>query len=473
MRLMKVATNFSTRTTTRSLGGADAHVMHLSAARPFEVIVRHSLAIAGLSVSSLLAAALLSSAAIAGSHTTRNAAVHAAADTQLDRALDSFFKGKPDAALEELDRLIARHPNFRLAHLVRGDVLLARTRPIAALGNTGHAAGERLTELRAEAHARFRSHKEAAALDKIPRYVLQLSPQQRHVIVVDAGSSRVYVYGNAGGHPRLIADYYSTIGRHGIEKEREGDKKTPVGVYHITAKIPGKQLPDLYGWGALPINYPNEWDRRLGRTGYGIWLHGVPSENYSRAPRASDGCVALANPDIAELSQRVQVGVTPVIIAHQLEWVSVESARAERDGFMRTFETWRASWESRDTERYLAHYARTFASDGMDRNAWQTHKRRVNAGKAWIKVSLSDLSAFRNPGKQPLIVVTFNQDYRSSTHSQQSRKRQYWVLENDRWKIAYEAELRGSELNLPESFRTTPRTPRLVPVVQRKPRASR
>lgn len=349
--------------------------------------VRHRPAFANLSVVSLLAAALLSSGALAGSHGTRNAAVHATADTQLDRALDSFFKGKPDAALQELDRLIARHPNFRLAHLVRGDVLLARARPIAAFGNTGHAAGERLTELRAEAHARFRSHKEAAAVDKIPRYVLQLSPLQRHVIVVDAGSSRVYLYGNAGGHPRLIADYYSTIGRHG-------------------------------------------------KTGYGIWLHGVPSENYSRAPRASDGCVALANPDIEELSQRVQVGVTPVIIANQLEWVSVESARAERDNFMRTFESWRASWESRDTERYLGHYARDFASDGMDRNAWQTHKRRVNAGKTWIKVSLSDLSAFRNPGKQPLIVVTFNQDYRSSTLSQQSRKRQYWVLENDRWKIA-------------------------------------
>lgn len=416
---------------------------------------------------SCIFAASPSNVAHAGSHPSRNPAVHGVVDAQLERVLEKILQRKPDAALKELDRLIERHPNFRLAHLVRGDMLLARARPIVTVGNTDDG-GERLVDLRAEAHARFRSHKERGATAMVPRYLLQLSPQQRHAILVDASSSRVYVFENTKNQPRLVADYYSTLGRHGIEKVREGDKKTPVGVYHITAKIPGTQLPDLYGWGAFPISYPNEWDKRLGKTGYGIWLHGVPAENYSRAPRASDGCVALANPDIEQLSQRVDVGVTPVVIAERLEWVAPDSARAERESFKREFDAWRASWESRDTERYLAHYARDFASDGMDRPAWQAHKRRVNAGKTWIKVSLSNLSVLRSPGKSPLMVVTFDQDYRSSSLSQQSRKRQYWVAENGRWKITYEAELRASALRLPESFRPVPRTPRLRPVVQHK-----
>lgn len=134
---------------------------------------------------------------------------------------------------------------------------------------------------------------------------------------------------------------------------------------------------------------------------------------------------------------------------------------------MREFDAWKVSRESRDTERYLAHYARDFASDGMDRSAWQAHKRRVNASKTWIKVSMTNLSAFRSPGKSALMVMTFDQDYRSSSLSQQSRKRQYWVVEGGLWKITYEAELRESELKLPESFRA----PRLVPVVQRIPRS--
>jgi len=436
------------------------------------VSFRHAAFRSALVILPLLASALFSGPVSAGSHAMRGGPVHGVADAQLERALEQILQRKPDAALKELDRLIERHPNFRLAHLVRGDMLLARARPIATVGNTAHT-GDRLTDLRAEAHARFRSHRDTGAAQHVPRYLLQLSPQQRHAIVVDASSSRVYLYENANGQPRLVSDYYSTLGRHGIEKEREGDKKTPIGVYHITAKIPGNQLPDLYGWGAFPISYPNEWDRRLGKTGYGIWLHGVPAENYSRAPRASDGCVALANPDIEDLARRVQIGLTPVIIADRLDWVSMESARAERDSFMREFEAWRASWESRDTDRYLAHYARDFASDGMDRPAWQAHKRRVNADKTWIKVSMTNLSAFRSPGKSPLLVLTFDQDYRSSSLSQQSRKRQYWVLENGRWKIAYEAELGESALKLPESFRASPRAPQLVRVVQHKSRKAK
>jgi len=270
--------------------------------------------------------------------------------------------------------------------------------------------------------------------------------------VVDGVRSRVYIYENANGTPRIVADYYMTLGKYGIEKAIEGDKKTPIGVYHITSQIPGAKLPDLYGWGAFPINYPNEWDRMAGKTGYGIWLHGVPSDTYARAPRASDGCIAFANPDIEDLGKRVQVGVTPVIIAERVEWVTPAAWRAERDAFMLQFQTWRADWESLDTDRYLAHYARDFRSDGMDLVAWREHKRRVNAGKTWIKVSLNNVSGFRSPGKQSVIAVTYDQDYRSNNLTQRTRKRQYWIEEDGRWKIAYEAPTRGAKLILPESF---------------------
>jgi len=111
-----------------------------------------------------------------------------------------------------------------------------------------------------------------------------------------------------------------------------------------------------------------------------------------------------------------------------------------------------ANWESLDTGRYLAHYAREFRSDGMDISAWNAHKQRVNAAKTWINVSLTKVSVFRSPGKQSLIAVTFNQDYRSNNLTQQTRKRQYWVGEDGRWKIAYEAPLRGAVFALPESF---------------------
>lgn len=376
---------------------------------------------------------------------------HALAEVQLQKALDLVGSGRLNDALTEIDQLVARYPNFRLAHLVRGDLLLARTRAIRDLGS-GALASERLKELRAELELRVRDGRERPAADDVPRYLLRLDSTQKHAIVVDTGRARVYVYENVDGTPRLVRDYYTTIGKHGISKEREGDKKTPIGAYFVTSHIPGKKLPDLYGWGAFPISYPNEWDRRLGRTGYGIWIHGVPSDNYARAPLASDGCVALANPELEELAARVQPGATPVIISDKVEWLAPQAWRAEADAFLRQLETWRRDWESRDSERYLAHYARDFSAGGMDLAAWSAHKRRVNAAKKWIKVELGSLSVLRSPGREPVMVVTFDQDYRSSGMSQRARKRQYWTLDGDRWKIAYEAPLRRTGVVLPESY---------------------
>jgi hypothetical protein len=65
-------------------------------------------------------------------------------------------------------------------------------------------------------------------------------------------------------------------------------------------------------------------------------------------------------------------------------------------------------------------------------------KRQVNAGKDWIKVKTGNLSMFRNPGKDELVVVTFEQDYRSNNLSNQMKKRQYWIREDGTWKIVYE-----------------------------------
>jgi murein L,D-transpeptidase YafK len=374
------------------------------------------------------------------------------AEAQLRRVLVSVLQGRLVAALDEVDGLIGRYPNFRLAHLVRGDLLLARAKPLDGFGNTGHAALERLEELRAEAFARARGLREAPPAGSVPRDLLALAPAQTHAIVVDASRSRIYVFENSRDGPRLVADYYTTLGKRGTNKLRQGDQKTPIGVYHITTSIPGSKLPDLYGWGAFPIDYPNEWDRRAARTGHGIWLHGVPSENYARAPLASDGCIALANDEIAELAKRVQPGVTPVVIAERLEWVTPEAWRDERDRFMRGLEAWRVDWENRDLDRYLSHYDGEFLAGSTDRAAWSAHKRRVNAPKSWIKVGLANVSVLRSAGRGGVMAVTFDQDYRSSNLSQRARKRQYWVEQGGRWKIAYEATVGGWKLLLPESF---------------------
>jgi murein L,D-transpeptidase YafK len=368
------------------------------------------------------------------------------AEALLVKTLAEISHNRMGSALVEIDKVINAYPNFRLAHLIKGDLLLARGRPINAIGSAPEAPPEQLADLRDEARARVdRQQSSVRPKDQVPRYLLQMPPEQRFALVVDTAKSTLYVYENVKGEARYIADYYVTIGKRGMDKFREGDNKTPLGVYHVTGNITREQLnsrygkaADEYGLGALPISYPNEWDRRSGRNGHGIWLHGVPFDTYSHPPRASNGCVALTNEDFMAIAKSVQVGVTPVIIANGVEWSNPKEIGAVRSDLNQAFETWRRDWESLNTETYLKHYSPQFASGTQNLRAWSEYKREVNSAKTWIKVKTDNVSMYFYPGANDLAVVTFDQDYSSSNLAGQTRRRQYWKKETGGWRILYE-----------------------------------
>ncbi len=406
----------------------------------------------GLCMRGLAAAAVFSSVAALngdtlamGSKPPTGALASKAGDRRLEGAEGAIVgifrliaEDRVAAAHAELDRLLAVNPNFRLAQLVKGDLLLARAKPIHGFGNAVGVPEERLNDLREEARARLLRQRGETPKDRLPRYLLKMAPQQRHAILVDTSRSSLYVFENRDGVPHYVADYYVTIGKNGTDKAREGDKKTPLGVYNVTGSLPVAKLGDFYGSGAFPISYPNEWDRRAGRNGHGIWLHGTPKDTYSRPPRASDGCVVLANDDLEALSRRLQFGTTPVIISGGVDWVAESDLSRVRSSLEETFEAWRRDWESRDTDRYLGHYSASFSSGSMNLSRWADQKRAVNAGKTWVKVKMGEVSMFLYPGAEPLAVVTFVQDYQSNNLGNVMRKRQYWLREGDAWKIAYE-----------------------------------
>ncbi|MEA3393248.1 MAG: L,D-transpeptidase, partial [Pseudomonadota bacterium] len=280
--------------------------------------------------------------------------------------------GKTREALARAESLVRDYPNFQLAQLVYGDLLTARTRALRKFGDVPEilAHSTSLAELRDESQMRLKALRERPPAGTIPSQFLALSPRNKHAIAVDASRSRLYLFENSERGLNLVADYYISVGKSGIEKAVEGDARTPLGVYFITSNLDPKSLRDFYGTGALPINYPNVLDSKRGKTGRGIWLHGTPPNQFSRPPLASDGCVVLANPDLDRLIRTVEVRTTPVVISHKLDWVAPHSTRAQSKPFEEALTAWRNAKSSGNIDQLLSFYTADFNSNGKSLREW-------------------------------------------------------------------------------------------------------
>lgn len=342
-------------------------------------------------------------------------------------------------AQSKADALVAAYPHFRLGNLVRGDLLMMHARPVKGFGAVADAPADKLRDLRAEAIVRIRSLQERPDPSLIPKPLLRVGDDQKFVLVVDTSRSRMYVYENQSGQLRFISDYYVSQGRYGVNKSREGDQRTPLGVYYVNARIPGPKLPDFYGTGALPLNYPNEWDKRNGRGGSGIWLHGTPSDNFSRPPLSSDGCVVLANPDLQNLYATAEVGKTVVVISDSVQFVDKTEWNKERGSASQFMDRWQQDMEASDAEKVLTNYSASFRSGlGESLGTWFSRQQKILNGARPTSVKVRDLSLFRYPGKEELIVSTFTQETAVGKNKNAIRKRQYWQKEGSQWKIVYE-----------------------------------
>ncbi len=368
-------------------------------------------------------------------------------EPRLVDSLNALQFKSDDISQSKITSLIDDYPNSQTAHLLMGDLLAARAGVIDPLSMRAHYQApetlHQLDGLRDEVRLRWNQSSLIGPAEKglIPASLIQLAANRKTVVVVDTAKARLYTYKNIDGKLSLIVDNYTTIGEKGTHKRLEGDERTPIGVYHITRYIKDKDLPPLYGTGAFPINYPNALDKHYGRTGYGIWLHGTHPESFNRVPLASDGCVAMSNPEFDRLKPLIDPSdKTPVIISDHVSWIKPEYLDVTRDFFNALLQQWVADWESLDPQRYLSHYDQAeFFSSTHNYASWARHKTTLNARKSSISVELSNISLFSYPGERELVVAEFTQDYSSNNFDSSAHKRQYWRQNvNGEWKIIFE-----------------------------------
>ena len=343
-------------------------------------------------------------------------------------------------ALTQAESLVADHPNFQLAQLVYGDLLAGRTRPVRTLGDvpdtTAKSAAPQLAELRQESLLRMRALRDRPAPGTVPSQFLTLSPRVKHAIAVDATRSRLYLFENTADGLKLLADYYISVGKSGMEKSLEGDLRTPLGVYFVTGNLDPKSLKNFYGSGALPINYPNQLDVKRGKTGGGIWLHGTPSTQFSRAPLSTDGCVVLANPDLKRIIKTVEIRTTPVVIAANLKWVAPQTIKTDSKTFEVALNGWHAAKSSGDLTRLMGWYASDFTSYGKTLAEWTPSLQTELKQLAGQGVQLKDVSYLRWTDTNDTMVVTFGELIKGAKTGH--TKRQYWTQQGNQWKIFFE-----------------------------------
>ncbi len=356
-----------------------------------------------------------------GSHPSQDGA-----ERRLLHAYAEVAAGHLDAARAQAEQLVRDHPHFALAQLLLGDVLQASrggtagfaAAPAPPLAQELALQNARILELRAEALARLGAYTAPPPAGAIPANLVALAPDVQRAIVVDTARSRLYLFHQRNGIPQLEASYYFSQGKLGAGKTQLGDMKTPLGIYFITRKIGARNLKPLYGAGALTLNYPNEWDKQQGHTGFGVWLHGTPPDSYARVPLASDGCVVLSNPDVRSLMADTPAGSTPVVITRQVQWLDATQWTAQRQ---------------RVTAQLQADITRSATMGLRPQDALTTAAASPSPAKT-TPVNPGALTILQYPGQ---IVV----QYSAADLPDNTLYRQYWAQRSAQWQLIFQGSV--------------------------------
>ncbi len=254
-----------------------------------------------------------------------------------------------------------------------------------------------------------------------------------YVLVVEKATQRLFLYEYKNSLFFLKAIFPVSTGESIGDKMKEGDTKTPEGFYIFNKKFIKRELAEIYGILAYPMDYPNFWDKRLGKAGDGIWLHGT---NRELKPRDSNGCIALNNIDILALEDIIRLHETPIIVYDQIVYRDVRENKEEAKRIRNFIAAWKRAWERKDFRRYQSCYASDFQNNAdLDYKAWMAHKARLNRKYKKIKIDIKQLRIFKHQG---MIVATFKQYYKGDRFLSNGNKRLYLRPQGNGYKIVAE-----------------------------------
>ena len=211
--------------------------------------------------------------------------------------------------------------------------------------------------------------------------------------------------------------------------------KTPIGAYKLTRRI--TNVDPFYGPLALATNYPNIYDKSQGKTGHGIWIHGLPI-NQERDD-FTQGCIALDNTKIKNLDKTINIKNSVLVISEKkLSTVSKEDMSIVLSSIFK----WRDAWVDSDITSYLSFYAKEFKkSNGQSLQKFSNYKKRVFSKNEKKSIEFTNINIIPYPNdlNKKLYKVIMDEKYKTKNHKFNGKKELYVEVINGEISILTES----------------------------------
>jgi murein L,D-transpeptidase YafK len=253
-----------------------------------------------------------------------------------------------------------------------------------------------------------------------------------YVVLCNKNNKDIKVYNTKNN--KLLYSSKVIIGKNSGNKIKEGDLKTPIGVYKLIEKL--DKLDPFYGPFALESDYPNDFDRSLNKTGHGIWIHGVPY-NEKRDPYTK-GCIALDNKNLKKLDSSIKIKDSVLIIS---EKDNLKTTKSDIATILSSIYKWRDSWKYSDFKTYSSFYSKEFKRKNRSTlDKFLAHKKRLfdKKEKKIIRFSNINIIPYPNDLNKNIYQITMDEYYKTATYKYVGKKELFVEIINNKMKILTE-----------------------------------
>lgn len=256
-----------------------------------------------------------------------------------------------------------------------------------------------------------------------------------YILACNKDNASLKLYTKDSNNSFELNDNFSAfIGKKTGDKRKEGDLKTPVGVYKLIKKL--DKVDSFYGPLAFVTSYPNTFDKIQGKNGSGIWVHGLPL-NQERDD-FTKGCIAINNSNLEQIGDKIDFKKALVYIDQK---TYPEVQKEELVTIFSQLYSWKKAWKDNNISSYLSFYDEEFKrNDGLTITQFEKYKKRIFSKNEYKQIVFSKINILPYPmaGKENVYLISFNEEYISASYQFNGEKELYVHLSDNNFTILAE-----------------------------------